>query len=143
MDTNTVLSISFKPFILYSIIALVIIVAMLAISWFLGEKGFGRSKNKPYESGIKPTYSARLRFPSKFYLIAMFFVLFDIEAVFLYLWAISFRETDWMGFVAVAVFIGILLALLVYEISIGALNFETSGKKILKAFTKRNNMKHE
>ncbi len=143
MDTNTVLSISFKPFILYAIIALVIIVAMLAISWFLGEKGFGRSKNKPYESGIKPTGSARLRFPSKFYLIAMFFVLFDIEAVFIFSWAMAFRETGWIGFAAIAVFIGILLALLIYEISIGALDFETSGKKILKAFNKSKDMKHE
>ena len=122
---------------------MIIISAMLIISWFLGEKGFGKAKEEPYESGIKPTHSARLRFPSKFYLIAMFFVLFDIEAVFLFSWAMAFRETGWIGFAAVSVFIGILLALLIYEISIGALDFETSGKKILKAFTKRKNMKHE
>lgn len=143
MDTFTILSISFKPFILYTIIALVIIVAMLSISWFLGEKGVDKRKEEPYESGIKPTDSARLRFPSKFYLIAMFFVLFDIEAIFLFLWAIAFRETGWIGFAAVAVFIGILLALLIYEISIGALDFETSGKKILKALNKKKDMKHE
>ena len=143
MNTKIILSISFKPFILYTIIALVIIVAMLSISWFLGEKGVGKRKEDPYESGIKPTDSARLRFPSKFYLIAMFFVLFDIEAVFLFLWAIAFRETGWIGFAAVAVFIGILLALLIYEISIGALDFETSGKKILKALNKKKDMKHE
>lgn len=134
---SQILSINFKPFILYTIIALVIIVAMLGISWFLGEKGIGKTKSQPYESGIKPTDSARLRFPSKFYLIAMFFVLFDIEAVFLFSWAMAFRETGWLGFAAAAVFIGILLALLVYEISIGALDFETSGKKILKAANKR------
>jgi NADH-quinone oxidoreductase subunit A len=134
---------SFKPFIFYTIIALLIIAAMLGISWLLGERGSGKAKNQPYESGIKPTDSARLRFPSKFYLIAMFFVLFDIEAVFLFSWAMAFRETGWIGFIAAAVFIGILLALLVYEISIGALDFEISGKKILKAFNKRKNMKHE
>jgi NADH-quinone oxidoreductase subunit A len=134
---------SFTPFVFYTILALVIVSAMLGISWFLGERGSGKAKNQPYESGIKPTESARLRFPSKFYLIAMFFVLFDIEAVFLFSWAMAFRETGWIGFIAAAVFIGILLALLVYEISIGALDFEISGKKILKAFNKRKNMKHE
>ena len=132
---------SFKPFIFYIIIALAIIAAMLGISWFLGERGKGSAKNQPYESGIKPTDSARLRFPSKFYLIAMFFVLFDIEAVFLFSWAMAFRETGWIGFAAAAVFITILLALLVYEISIGALDFEISGKKILKAANKRKDLK--
>ena len=134
---------SFKPFVFYTIIALVIISAMLALSWFLGEKGSGKAKEQPFESGIIPTGSARLRFPSKFYLIAMFFVLFDIEAVFLFSWAMAFRETGWIGFAAAAVFIGILLALLVYEISIGALDFEASGKKILKAFKKSKIIKHE
>ncbi len=143
MHTEIILSISFKPFILYIILALVIISSMLGLSWFLGERGSGRAKEQPYESGIKPTDSARLRFPSKFYLIAMFFVLFDIEAVFLFSWAIAFRETGWIGFGAAAVFIGILLALLVYEISIGALDFETSGKKILKASHKKKNISHE
>ncbi len=143
MHTEVILSMSFKPFIFYIILALFIISAMLGISWFLGERGSGKAKNQPYESGIKPTDSARLRFPSKFYLIAMFFVLFDIEAVFLFSWAMAFRETGWIGFAAAAVFIGILLALLVYEISIGALDFEISGKKILKAFNKRKNMNHE
>ncbi len=134
---------SFKPFILYIILALVIISAMLGISWFLGERGAGRAKDQPFESGIKPTGSARLRFPSKFYLIAMFFVLFDIEAVFLFSWAMAFRDTGWIGFAAAAVFIGILLVLLLYELRIGALDFEASGKKILKASNKRKNIKHE
>lgn len=143
MHTYVILSMNFKPFIFYIIVALVIISAMLGLSWFLGERGTGRAKNQPYESGIKPTDSARLRFPSKFYLIAMFFVLFDIEAVFLFSWAMAFRETGWVGFTAAAVFIGILFVLLVYEISIGALDFETSGKKILKAANKRKDLKHE
>ncbi|HUI33291.1 MAG TPA: NADH-quinone oxidoreductase subunit A [Dysgonamonadaceae bacterium] len=143
MDTKTILSISFEPFVLYTTIAMVIIVSMLVISWFLGEKRSGTEREQPYESGIKPTDSARLRFPSKFYLIAMFFVLFDIEAVFLFLWAVAFRETGWIGFIAAAVFIGILLALLIYEISIGALDFETSGKKILRTLNKKKNSKHE
>lgn len=143
MHTEVILSTSFKPFIFYIILALAIITAMLGISWFLGERGTSKAKNQPYESGIKPTGSARLRFPSRFYLIAMFFVLFDIEAVFLFAWAIAFRDSGWTGFAAAAVFVGILLALLVYEISIGALDFEPSGKKILKAANKRKDIEHE
>jgi NADH-quinone oxidoreductase subunit A len=142
MNTQVILSLSFKPLIFYTIMALVIIAAMLGISRFLGERGTGKAKEQPYESGVKPTDSARLRFPSKFYLIAMFFVLFDIEAVFLFSWAMAFREAGWIGFGAAAVFTGILLALLVYEISIGALEFEASGKKILKAFNKAKDKKH-
>lgn len=143
MDTEVMQSMSFKPFILYIILSLVIISAMLGISWFLGERGAGSRKNQPYESGIEPTGGARLRFPSKFYLIAMFFVLFDIEAVFLFSWAMAFRDTGWIGFAAASVFVGILLALLIYEISIGALDFETSGKMILKASNKKKNIKNE
>ena len=143
MHIYVILSMSYIPFIVYTILALLIISAMLGISWFLGERGTGKSKEDPYESGIIPTESARLRFPSKFYLIAMFFVLFDIEAVFLFSWAMAFREAGWIGFIAAAVFIGILLALLVYEIIIGALDFEISGKKILKAANKRKDIKHE
>jgi NADH-quinone oxidoreductase subunit A len=143
MNNQVVLSMSFKPLIFYTILAVVIISAMLGISWFLGERGTGRAKEHPYESGVMPTESARLRFPSKFYLIAMFFVLFDIEAVFLFSWAMAFREAGWTGFGAAFVFILILLALLVYEISIGALDFEASGKKILKAFNKAKSKKHE
>ena len=143
MATEVILSMSFKPFIFYTIMAVVIIAAMLGISWFLGERGTGKAKDQPFESGVIPTGSARLRFPSKFYLIAMFFVLFDIEAVFLFAWAMALRDTGWIGFGAAAVFTSILLALLVYEISIGALDFETSGKKILKAYRKRKNVSHE
>ncbi len=134
---KTLLNIYYAPFILYFILALTIIAAMLGLSWFLGEKGKGELKNTPYESGIKATESARLRFPSKFYLIAMFFVLFDIEAVFLYAWAVSFRESSWLGFTGASIFIGILLVLLIYELSTGALDFEISGYKILKAYKKK------
>ena len=96
----------------------------------LGERHTEKLTNVPYESGIPPTGNARLRFSSHFYLIAIFFVIFDLDAVFILAWAISFRELGLAGYLGILVFIGILLAVLVYEIGIGSLDFGPQGKKI-------------
>ena len=102
---------------------------MLGVSSLLGSKAFGRSKNEPFESGMLPTGGARLRLSAKFYLIAMFFVIFDVEALFLYAWAVSVRETGWTGFIEVSIFIGVLLAGLVYIWRIGALEWAPAQRK--------------
>src|SRR5690606_39397492 len=68
---------------------------MLGASSLLGSKAWGRAKNEPFESGILPTGSARLRFSAKFYLVAMLFVIFDVEALYLFAWAVSVRESGW------------------------------------------------
>jgi NADH-quinone oxidoreductase subunit A len=83
----------------------------------------GRAKNEPFESGIVPAGGARLRFSAKFYLIAMFFVIFDIEALFLYAWAVSVRESGWAGFIEVFIFITVLLVGLIYIWRLGALDW--------------------
>jgi NADH-quinone oxidoreductase subunit A len=88
--------------------------------------------DEPYESGIPPTGNARLRFSSHFYLIAIFFVIFDLDAVFIMSWAVSFRELGVPGYLGILVFIGILIVVLVYEIGIKALDFGPQGKRILK-----------
>ncbi|OYT94624.1 MAG: NADH-quinone oxidoreductase subunit A, partial [Pseudomonas sp. PGPPP3] len=72
---------------------------MLGVSSLLGSKAFGRSKNEPFESGMLPTGGARLRLSAKFYLVAMLFVIFDVEALFLFAWAVSVRESGWAGFI--------------------------------------------
>lgn len=82
-----------------------------------------RSKNTPFESGIDSVSSARLRLSAKFYLVAMFFVIFDVEALYLYAWSTSIRESGWVGFVEAAIFILVLLAGLVYLVRIGALDW--------------------
>jgi NADH-quinone oxidoreductase subunit A len=105
---------------------------MIALSYFLGEKHTGQTMGEPYESGIPPTGDARLRFSSSFYLIAMFFVIFDLDAAFIMLWAVSFRELGLPGYLGILVFIAILFILLIYELSIGALDFGPNGKQILK-----------
>ncbi len=129
------------PILVYFIIALIIVSGMIGLSYFLGQQGRSSSKNEPYESGIKITGSARLRFPSKFYLIAMFFVLFDIETAFIVAWAISIKELGWAGYIGASIFIGILLVVLLYEWRLGALDFGPVGKKILKAIQKNQKTK--
>lgn len=115
---------------------LVLVLAILGLSYILGQRHKDRATGEAYESGVLSTGSARLRFPSQFYLVAMLFVIFDIETVFIVSWAIAFGELGWPGFIGVSVFILILLAVLVYEWRNGALDFGPDGKKILKAYRK-------
>jgi NADH-quinone oxidoreductase subunit A len=96
---------------------------MLSLSYFLGERHRERQTDDPYESGIAATGTARVRFDVKFYLIAMFFVIFDLEAVFIFAWAVSVRETGWTGYAEMLIFIGILAAALVYVWRLGALEW--------------------
>jgi NADH-quinone oxidoreductase subunit A len=105
---------------------------MISLSWVLGERHKEKLTDEPYESGIPPTGNARLRFSSHFYLIAIFFVIFDLDAVYILAWAISFRELGIAGYLGILVFIGILLVVLVYEIGIKALDFGPQGRKILR-----------
>lgn len=96
---------------------------MMGASSLLGGRSQGRSKTLPFESGIVGAGSARQRFSIKFYLVAMLFVIFDIEAVFLFAWSASVREVGWSGFWGAAVFIAILLAGLFYDSRVGALDW--------------------
>lgn len=120
------------PFIAFAVIVFSLIGIMIGLSYVLGERHMEKTTNEPYESGIPPTGDARLRFSSSFYLIAMFFVIFDLDAAFIMLWAVSFRELGLPGYIGVVIFIAILMVLLVYELSIGALDFGPNGKRILK-----------
>jgi len=95
---------------------------MLGIPWLLGGRAWGRAKNDPFESGVVSQGGARLRLSAKFYLVAMFFVIFDVEALYLYAWSVSVRESGWIGFAEAVLFITILLAGLIYLIRIGALD---------------------
>ena len=122
----------FWPFLIYGLAVLLIVSVMLGLSHILGERHREKLTDEPFESGIPPTGNARLRFSSHFYLIAIFFVIFDLDAVFILVWAISFRELGIAGYIGILIFIGILIAVLVYEIGIKALDFGPRGKLILK-----------
>ena len=125
-------AIKFWPFIIYASAVFLLIGIMIGLSHILGERHKEKTTDEPYESGIPPTGDARLRFSSGFYIIAMFFVIFDLDAAFIMLWAVSFRELGLPGYIGILVFIGLLIVLLIYELSIGALDFGPDGRKILK-----------
>ena len=117
------------PLAVYFVAVVVTIAGMLLLLTFLGPKHHQRATDTPYESGIVGTGSARLRVSVKFYLLALFFVIFDVEAVFVFAWAISFREAGWPGYAEVFIFVAILIAALVYLWRQGALDWGTSGHK--------------
>jgi NADH-quinone oxidoreductase subunit A len=79
---------------------------------------------------VRPTNLARVRFPAKFYLVAMFFVIFDVEAVFLFAWAVAVRETGWAGYAEVLLFITVLLATLAYLWRVGALDWRQGSRRV-------------
>jgi NADH-quinone oxidoreductase subunit A len=137
MPGNEIHTIPLWPLLLYASVVLVLLAAILTLSYFLGQHHSDRATGKPYEGGIEQTGSARLRFSAQFYLVAMLFVIFDVEAVFLMLWALGFYELGWPGYIGAAVFVGQLAVVLVYEWGIGALNIGADAKKILKEYRKR------
>lgn len=96
---------------------------MVGLPVWLGGRYKGRAKNEPFESGVVGAGGARLRLSAKFYLIAMFFVIFDVEALFLYAWAVSVKEAGWAGFVVISIFAAELLLGLWYLHRIGALDW--------------------
>jgi NADH-quinone oxidoreductase subunit A len=124
------------PLVVYGAIVCTLIGAMLGLSYFLGGRHKDRATDEPYEGGIVSEGSARLRFSSQFYMIAMLFVIFDVETIFIFTWAIAFRELGWLGFAGVTTFVILLIIVLIYEWRNGALNFGPDGKKILKAYKK-------
>ncbi|MGE5425160.1 MAG: NADH-quinone oxidoreductase subunit A [Syntrophothermus sp.] len=122
----------FWPFFVYALVVMVIAGGMLGLSYILGERHNEKTTGLPYESGMPVTGNARLRFSSHFYLIAMFFVIFDLDAAFVVAYAVSFRQLGIPGYIGVIIFILILIAVLIYELRIGALDFGPNGKKILR-----------
>ncbi len=121
------------PMLIYGIAVLALVTVMIGLSWVLGQRHRERATGEPFESGIVSTGDAHLRFSAQFYIIAMFFVIFDLESVFIVAWAISFKKAGWAGYAAVMVFIAVLVAVLAYEWRTGALDFAARGKRILKA----------
>ncbi len=107
----------------YSVLVIVLVAGMLALSYVLGQRHHDRATNSPYESGIVSEGSARVRLSAKFYLVAMFLVVFDLEAVFIFAWAVAARQVGWAGYWEMVVFVGILVAALAYLWRLGALDW--------------------
>jgi NADH-quinone oxidoreductase subunit A len=111
------------PLAVYFAAVLLIIVVMLGVSWVLGQRHREPATGSQYESGIVSQGSAHARLSVKFFLVAAFFVAFDLEAIFLFLWAVAGRDLGWPGYIEALIFSGILLAALVYLFRTGALDW--------------------
>ena len=111
------------PLVAYAALLIASMIAVLVASHVLGERHNAAAADDPFESGIVGVGDGRLRFPAKFYLIAMFFVIFDVEALFVFAWAIAWRDVGWAGYIELVVFIGILLAGLAYLWRLGGLDW--------------------
>lgn len=123
MDVAIEHTIVLWPLVLFAAGTLALIGLMLGLSAVLGERHHAPLGNEPYESGIRPTGDAHIRFSPKFYLVAMLFVLFDLEVMFLFAWAIAAPELGWRGYFGFLFFLGVLALGLVYEWRIGALDW--------------------
>jgi NADH-quinone oxidoreductase subunit A len=111
------------PLLIHFVLVSIIAGAMVILSWYIGQHKKNRVKMSPYECGMQPVGDVRGRFSVKFYLVAMLFILFDVEAVFLYPWAIRLKQLGMFGFWEMMVYIGIVLAGLFYIWKKGALDW--------------------
>ena len=113
--------------------AIGLVIFMLVVPRLLGGRSHGLQKEQVFEAGVVGSGNARIRLSAKFYLVAIFFVIFDLEALYLFAYSVSIRETGWVGFIAATTFIIELLIGLIYAISLGALNWSPADKLRKKA----------
>jgi NADH-quinone oxidoreductase subunit A len=111
------------PVLVHFIIVVGLAAAILGVSAWVGVRRPSREKLSPYECGIAPVGDARERFSVSFYLVGMLFILFDVEAAFLYPWAVVYRSLKWFGFFEMFLFIVVLFAGFIYIWKKGALDW--------------------
>jgi NADH-quinone oxidoreductase subunit A len=116
---------TYFPVLVQTVLAILVAGALITLSFVLGKRVKDRVKDSPYECGIAPTGSARERFSVKFYLVAIVFILFDIEAVFLYPWAVVYRELKMFAFVEMLLFIAVVVCGFFYVWKKGALDWSS------------------
>lgn len=116
---------------IYSFMVLALIAVLLFLSTWLGENKKNPEKVRPYECGIIPTGPARFRYPAPFYLVAIFFLIFDVEAVFIFTWAVAFEQLGWAGWLQIFFFIFVLLFGLFYIWRKGGLEWGPKASKSL------------
>jgi NADH-quinone oxidoreductase subunit A len=114
------------PILVQALVAMGLAAGLLAASYLLGKRVRDKVKDMPYESGIAPTGDARHRFSVKFYLVAMLFIVFDIEAIFLYPWVVVYRELKMFAFIEMLVFVALILGGFFYVWKKGALDWSGS-----------------
>ena len=115
------------PVLVQALVAMALAGGLLTVSYLLGNRVRNRVKDMPYESGIVPTGDARQRFSVKFYLVGMLFILFDIEAIFLYPWVVVYRELKMVAFIEMLIFVVLILSGFFYIWKKGALDWSGAG----------------
>jgi len=111
------------PFGLYIVLVLLVVAGMLGVSAVLGQRHREPATGDPFESGIVGTGPEHVRLSIRFYLVAMFFVVFDLESIFVFAWAVAARPLGWAGYAEMVVFVVVLLLTLLYLVRTGALNW--------------------
>jgi NADH-quinone oxidoreductase subunit A len=137
LDTLATAATPLWPLAVYFAAVLVIVGGMMGLSYVLGEHHKDPQTGQPFESGVKPTGTARVRFNIKYYMVAMFFVVFDLESVFLFAWVVAARELGWPGYIEAVIFIAVLVLTLVYLWRLGALNWGTDRRRMRRTQTTR------
>ncbi|AAO90945.2 NADH-quinone oxidoreductase subunit A [Coxiella burnetii] len=115
---------NYFPILVFLGISLFIAVLALTMGWFFGPRRPDKAKLSPYECGFEAFQDARLPFDVRFYLVAILFIIFDLETAFLFPWAVVLRHIGWFGFWAMMVFLAILVVGFIYEWKRGALEWE-------------------
>lgn len=113
----------YLPLLIHVLAAAAVGGAIITLSWLLGQRKPTRAKMSPYECGMEPVGDARERFSVKFYLVGMLFILFDVEAIFMYPWAVILKDLKMFGFWEMIVYIGIVLVGLFYVWKKGVLDW--------------------
>ena len=108
---------------IYGILVLAFVAVQLFLASWLGEKKKSIEKSRPYECGIIPTGTARLRYPVPFYLVAIFFLIFDVEGAYIFTWAVAYEDLGWPGWMQMSFFIVLLLIGLLYIWKKGGLDW--------------------
>jgi len=125
---------AYVPLLIHLLVAAFLATALITVSTVIGWRRPSKTKSQPYECGITPTGDAREPFSVKFYLVAMVFILFDVEAIFLYPWAFIFKDlarnaaTHWFGFIEMMIYVAILLVGYIYLWKKGALDWHPAKK---------------
>jgi NADH-quinone oxidoreductase subunit A len=129
-NADAIITANLLPLIIYFGAVLAVTGIMLGGAYFLGQRHRAQAADEPFESGIVPVGDVHIRFSVQFYLLAIFFVIFDMESVFLFAWSVALPEAGWPGFIEALVFISVLIAALVYLWAIGALDWRTRRQRI-------------
>lgn len=130
MPTTSAQTVPTWPLVVYFVAVLILVAGMLVVSYFFGARPQKRPGAEPYESGMIPTGTARIRFDVLFFLNAMFFVVFDLETMFIVAWAVAFREAGWVGYIEILIFVMVLFAALIYLWRLGALDWRTTRQRL-------------